>query len=550
MTRAPRHRRLAVQVEGTLRCGAEQMSVRVVNVSESGVGLRCDDSLPARGADVRLEFTLPRGTAPIVLEGNVAWSVSHDRRSEVGVHITPGGVGAHALQQFVALARARVVVMSDAAPDSLLSMLVDNEEVERLPVGMSLKEVSTDGWVGAVMCSAIDLPQTLQATAGWDQPSVLVCVSGDALPVGADDLRVVLHPLPSTPVRLAADVRRLLETFALRRDAERLAFELESASATVRSADERPAARLRGVIGESLAMQQLYAQLERVSRVDTTVVLLGETGVGKGLLAKAIHEQSPRARRPLVTQNCAAVAESLLDSELFGHVRGAFTGAVADRSGLFEVASGGTVFLDEVAEMSFAMQAKLLNVLQDGEVRRVGAAFTTRVDVRVVCATHASLQRRVKEGRFREDLYYRLASFVVEVPPLRERRADIDALAAHFLAQFASRNRLAPKRLSVEAAQVLRAAHWPGNVRQLQHTVERMAVLAPDGGLLSAALAEACVGSDGARAETLPERVNSHERAEVAAALERAGGVIADAARVLGVDRSTLSRRLRKLGLR
>ena len=214
---------------------------------------------------------------------------------------------------------------------------------------------------------------------------------------------------------------------------------------------------------------------------DTTVLLTGETGTGKELFARLIHDNGPRRTKNFVAQNCGALPESLLESELFGHARGAFTGATAERRGLFEEAHGGTIFLDEVGEMSPAMQLRLLRVLQEGELRRVGETNTRRVDVRVIAATNADLETAVAAGTFRKDLFYRLNGFPLHLPPLRERTADIPALAEHFLAVYRTRARRAVPSISPEAMARLRAYPFPGNVRELEHEIERAVTLAEPG---------------------------------------------------------------------
>jgi DNA-binding NtrC family response regulator len=234
-----------------------------------------------------------------------------------------------------------------------------------------------------------------------------------------------------------------------------------------------------GLTGRSPAMIELYKEIARVAPVRTTVLVTGESGTGKELVARALHKHSPRAARPFVPVNCGALTETLLEAELFGHVRGAFTGAVADRKGLWEEAEGGTLFLDEIGETSPAMQVKLLRALQEGEVRRVGATRTVRVDARVVAATNRDLEKEVKAGIFREDLFYRLSVVTLRVPPLRERRSDIPLLAERFLSRSAAgaeaRGRL---KISEEAMALITAYDWPGNVRELESAIEYAALRA------------------------------------------------------------------------
>ncbi len=235
---------------------------------------------------------------------------------------------------------------------------------------------------------------------------------------------------------------------------------------------------LPGMVGTSRAMQHVYRLARLVAPRDTTVLITGETGTGKEVVARAIHELSSRAENPFVVVNCAAIPESLLEAELFGHARGAFTGAVQSRVGRIHMAHGGTFFLDEVGDLPLAMQAKLLRFLQDGEVQRLGSSEVFRVDVRVICATNVRLLDYVKQKLFRQDLYYRIAVFPIELPPLRERKEDMAALAEHFLSELCRSAGLPPKRISASALAVLRQSLWSGNVRELQHAVERAFILA------------------------------------------------------------------------
>ncbi|HKP76546.1 MAG TPA: sigma-54 dependent transcriptional regulator, partial [Longimicrobiaceae bacterium] len=279
-------------------------------------------------------------------------------------------------------------------------------------------------------------------------------------------------------------------------------------------------------------------------------LIQGESGTGKELLARIVHENSRRARGPFVAVNCAAIPETLLESELFGHERGAFTGAATRRLGRFERASGGTLFLDEVGDMSPTMQAKILRALQEHEIERVGGDTPVRVDVRVVAATNRDLEAEVAAGRFREDLYYRLAVVVVHLPALRERGGDVDLLAGRFMDAFAAEHGRPVRALSPEAAARLRAYAWPGNVRQLRNVIER-AVLVADGEVLRAEHLPPEVlnaaegpGGDGDGA-FLPLR--ELERRHIRRALDLTGGNLGDTARLLGIHRNTLRQKLRGL---
>jgi DNA-binding NtrC family response regulator len=237
---------------------------------------------------------------------------------------------------------------------------------------------------------------------------------------------------------------------------------------------------LPGMMGDGPGLEQIYRLARLVSPRQTTVLITGETGTGKELVARAIHQISPRAKSPFVVVNCAAIPEQLLEAELFGHARGAFTGAVQSRLGRIHVAQGGTLFLDEVGELPLSMQAKLLRFLQDGEVQRLGSSDVFRVDVRVISATNIDLLRSVHEKQFRQDLYYRLAVFPIELPPLRQRREDIVPLAAHFLDRLCEQTEYPSKEISPSAVVHLRQYSWPGNVRELEHAIERAFILAGD----------------------------------------------------------------------
>src|SRR5439155_9509574 len=244
---------------------------------------------------------------------------------------------------------------------------------------------------------------------------------------------------------------------------------------------------LRGMIGASRGMREMYRLVRLVAHRDTTVLVTGETGTGKELVAHAIHELSSRAKHAFVPVNCAAIPEALLESELFGHVRGAFTGAVQSRLGRIHMAHGGTLFLDEIGELPLGMQAKLLRFLQDGEVQRLGSSDVYRMDVRVICATNVRLMERIQAKQFRQDLYYRLAVFPVNLPPLRQRLEDLEDLATLFLEKLSKDAELGTRKLSGDAMKVLLHRKWEGNVRELQHALERAFILTGNAETIAAA---------------------------------------------------------------
>jgi two-component system, NtrC family, nitrogen regulation response regulator NtrX len=312
--------------------------------------------------------------------------------------------------------------------------------------------------------------------------------------------------------------------------------------------------------GES--MKKMMAQLERVAPTETRVCILGETGTGKELVARTLHEKSPRASGPFVALNCAAVPAELIESELFGHEKGSFTGAANRHIGKFEQAEHGTLFLDEIGDMPLPMQAKLLRVLEEGEVERIGATKTVNVDVRVIVATHRNLQALVHDGKFRQDLFHRIYVFPLLLPPLRERREDIPALVEHFAAQVCAQNNWKPVKFTADSVKALQEYSWPGNVRELRNMVERLMLLAPrdsdsandEVGLetvravLSPA-AETGATSSALGSGTLTERVENFERETILAELKRAGFHVTNVAKALGLERSHLYKKAEQLGI-
>jgi len=306
------------------------------------------------------------------------------------------------------------------------------------------------------------------------------------------------------------------------------------------------------MIGASHEMREVYEQIAKVARTDTTVLICGETGTGKELVAQAIHYNSDRANGPFVRVHCAALPEALVESELFGHVRGAFTGAMRDRKGRFEAADGGTLFLDEVGDVPPSIQVKLLRVLQEQEFERVGDTRPIRVNVRVIAATHRDLTAMIANGRFREDLYYRLNVFPIYVPPLRKRLPDILPLAEHFLRVYAEQHRLPARRFSPEVRSRLLAHPWPGNVRELENTMER-AVLVCDGETIEVQhLPPALQALDDAPSDagnSLVAQVARLERKLITDALRSAGGNMTAAAALLQTTPRILSYKIRKLGM-
>ena len=304
-----------------------------------------------------------------------------------------------------------------------------------------------------------------------------------------------------------------------------------------------------GIAGRSTAMVEVYKSIARVAPSRSTVLILGESGTGKEMVARAIHEHSPRRDRPFIAVDCAALTETLLESELFGHVRGAFTGAVGDKAGLFVEADGGTLFLDEIGDVSPAMQMKLLRVLQEQQVRPVGGTQWRRIDVRVIAATNRDLQAAVNAGRFREDLYYRVNVFSIRLPPLRDRREDVPLLVEHLIRRSARESGKRVTGMSQEALELLRAYDWPGNVRELAHVIERSVVLANGETIgIDELPPEIRFPSITRRADILCDQPTLEElkRRYIQRVVEESKGNISHAAVILGVDRRSLYRMLQR----
>lgn len=386
------------------------------------------------------------------------------------------------------------------------------------------------------------------------------CLTADALEPGRFDriherLVSMFAALAAASMRTASLIERLDQ---LAQTQERVAQELVF---------EALARQGSGLVGRSPVMQALQAEMDLAARSGLPVLVSGETGVGKELVARIIHARSGRARKPIVAVNCAALPESLAESELFGHVKGAFTGAVAERAGRFEVAHGGALFLDEIGELPLSLQPLLLRAVQFGEVQPVGASRAHRVDVWIIAATNRDLPKEIAEGRFREDLYHRVSAFPVHVPPLRERQGDIPLLVQHFLDESALKLGLRSARVAPEVSGALERYPWPGNVRELSHVIFRAAVRASGGGrqpeitigpehldLREATLAPppppARPDLDPAEVEPMAEATDRFQRGLIERAVQACDGNWAEAARRLHVDKSNLHRTAVRLGLK
>lgn len=429
-------------------------------------------------------------------------------------------------------------------------------EVKGVLSGTEALECIKDTAYDLVLCD-LKLPgadgmEVLKAVREALPETVVVMITAyGTIPSAIEAMRAGAYDYVTKPFRaheILAVVDKGLERIRLRREVEYLRKVVEQRFG------------FGGFVGKSKPMQAVYTQIEKVATSRGTVLIQGESGTGKELVAKAIHYASPRKSGPFVVIDCGAIPEQLQESELFGHVKGAFTGAIATRRGLFEEAQHGTVFLDDVTDLPLGLQAKLLRALQEGEIRRVGDSRMIRVDVRVIAATNRDLEEEVRQGTFREDLYYRLNVFPIRLPPLRDRREDIPLLAEHFLARVAEEEKASPKRLSPDALRVLMNYSWPGNVRELRHALERAALLSEGEliderdlpphltlprGELTVALPEDALTIP----ETTARIVHEVERELIRRALARTANNRTEAARLLGLSRRALLYKLKEYGL-
>ena len=400
-----------------------------------------------------------------------------------------------------------------------------------------------------VKMAGIDGLETLKRLRALDPAAVVVMISGhasiqdavEATHLGAYD--ILEKPLDTD--RILVTIRNAIGHLDLREENERLRERIE---------------RHGDIVGRSPAVRSLIDQVGRVAGTGARVLITGENGTGKELVARALHSQSTRAKGPFVEVNCAAIPSELIESELFGHMRGSFTGAVQDRAGKFEQADGGTLFLDEIGDMSLAAQAKVLRVLQEGEVTRIGGQKTRKVEVRVLAATNKRLEDEIAVGRFREDLYYRLNVVPIVVPPLRERREDIPMLVQHFVQRLASEGVVIAKVFDPAALERLAAHDWPGNIRELRNTVERLLILAAGprvllgdverlvGGRVSETAGAAGLGGL-EHLETYEQFKLAAERAFLLVKLRQYDWNVAETARALDMPRSNLYKKIERHGL-
>ncbi|HZO17979.1 MAG TPA: sigma-54 dependent transcriptional regulator [Gemmatimonadaceae bacterium] len=397
-----------------------------------------------------------------------------------------------------------------------------------------------------VKMAGIDGLEALKRLKQSDPHAIVVMISGhgtiqtavEATQLGAYDF--LEKPLDTD--RILVTLRNALEHLSLSEENTRLKQTIESRYE---------------IVGRSYAIKALLDKIEKVAPSPARVLITGENGTGKELVARAVHRLSPRAQGPFIEVNCAAIPGELIESELFGHMKGSFTGAVQDRAGKFELASGGTLFLDEIGDMSLAAQAKVLRVLEDGVVTRIGGSKPISVDVRVIAATNKDLEHEIAEGKFREDLYYRLNVVPVNVPLLRDRREDIPQLVAHFTERLTRHEGMPPRAFADDAVKRLSEYDWPGNVRELRNTVERLLILS-SGPRISAADVERLVGkrateqtSLGSLVEcrTFEEFKDAAERAFLLAKLRESNWNVSETARILDMPRSNLYKKIERYGL-
>ena len=446
--------------------------------------------------------------------------------------------------------KSRILVVDDEMEiRRSVRMILEYEGYEVLeassgPEGVSMAEREVPDLVFLdVKMPGMDGLEALQRIKAANDAIPVVIISGhgtvstavEATKAGAFDF--IEKPL--TTERVLVTIRNAL-------DRTRLADENRSLKRAVEARHQ--------MVGETAALRQVWDTIKRASPTNATVLLLGESGVGKELVARSIHRNSLRSRERFVQVNCAAIPEELIESELFGHEKGSFTGATEKQIGKFEQADRGTIFLDEVGDMSPKTQAKVLRVLQEGEVERLGSARTIKVDVRVIAATNKDLEQEIEKGTFREDLYFRLSVIPIRVPPLRDRREDIPALVKHFADLFSRDNNRRPQRFTPAAIDYLQKARWKGNVRELKNTVERLIIMTPSevvdvDDLRDIVRLEAKASGTESDKGTLREFKESSERAFLVGKLRESGWNISKTAEVIGTPRSNLYKKLEQYGI-
>jgi DNA-binding NtrC family response regulator len=550
-----------------------------VNLSLTGIGLigspRHEEG-PREGQTLELEVRLPTDSVPLRVRGEVRWRHDPTLRSEhastsFGVVFTGfEDDGRVRLARYLEGPPVRLAVAYADAPtrrlfEETLSDAVqlefgqENPEVEAILArgDVSALAICGDDEVQAMLLVQLAASVTEDNLTFEGKPRdlaarIVYCAPGEPKHLAALFNEKKLHrtvPLPLEAEALREAVIDACAEHAMRVEQERMAQELERnlqreralrAGPVVTSFEEGPGF-------QSARMKSVLEQVRAVAPYKVAVLLEGETGTGKEVLSRIVHRMSDRRDGPFVVQDCGTLTETLLESELFGHVRGAFTGAISDHPGLFVLADGGTVFLDEIENTTPSLQAKLLRVLETGEVRAVGSPQTRRVDVRLVTASNRDLAAEVKAGRFRSDLFFRLNTITVEVPPLRERREDTVALARYFVDLFNHQHRKGVMGLTVTTEKALLAAPWPGNVRELRNVIERAVLLCPTGQLIEPTHLPAHYRGGPLDVATLAAKLEQTEREIIREALARHAGVVRRAALELGVNPVTFARRARKL---
>jgi two-component system, NtrC family, response regulator HupR/HoxA len=562
-----------VVASGLSRCWTTNISVGGAGLS----GLVADRTVPQQGDDLEIEIQLdPDYSRPLRLVARVAWTSRLRPDGWLGLGVQFRELTAHAstqLARFVAAHKPRVLIALGSedeqalACDALAGLAVDcirdpsALDAQHLRSCASIVVLSNDA---KELISFLDVVRELcpdTAPSELPVPPITVCTDVDSellLPLfSKGSLYEVLRP----PLD-----RRMLE-LAVQRSCERWALQLEVKWASLRLENLAPSAHRPKsptlnpdlpkhsgkIVRDSAAMQRVYELIRTIAVHDVPVLLTGETGTGKELAAREIHALSKRAQTPFIAQDCGALTETLLESELFGHMKGAFTGATADHPGLFQIADGGTIFLDEIQNTSPALQARLLRVVEEGEVRPVGGTKPKRVDVRLIAACNVDLKQAVKDQRFRSDFYYRLNRFPIELPALRDHGDDILPLTRYFVATICEALERPVQRIDPRMEDALRAYDWPGNIRELKNAIERCLLLTPPGDEpLRWETLPAEVRSEAPRPDegrSLDSQVDALERRLIQSALDRHGGIIRRAAHELELNPITLSRKMRRLGL-
>jgi DNA-binding NtrC family response regulator len=561
-----------VAAPGLSRCWA-------TNISAGGLGLTAfigNGAPPERGDELELELVLGDSKYTLRTIGRIAWTtiVRPDGRLGLGVQFHEISAAARAaLAVFLAHHRPRALVaMASPAEVELATHALTDLAVEVVENALAIdEELLRSAASIVVFCHdadrLVEFLDTMAERAGAspvpvDVPlaPVTLCTTIDSdrlLPLFTEGriYQALRPPFDRRTLRLA--VERSCERWAMQVELRWASLQLEGLAAarqhTTTAADPGSPRHAANVVRESTSMQRVYELIATVAVHDVPVLLMGETGTGKELAAREIHTLSKRSHMPFIAQDCGALIETLLESELFGHVRGAFTGATTDHPGLFRIADGGTIFLDEIQNTSPGLQAKLLRVVEQGEVRPVGGPKPMRVNVRLIAACNIDLRQSIKDGRFRADFFYRLNRFPIALPPLREHVEDILPLTRFFVEMLCESMGRKPLRIDPRVERTLLAYDWPGNIRELKNTIERALLLTPNDDPVrwETLPAEVRAGTDLSATSDrgLEAQVEEFERRIIQMALDRNDNIIRRAARDLAVNPVTLSRKMRKLGL-